>query len=227
MEIKKVKKVLGKHKSWIFSGTLHIAFLFIIAAAALANQVAFSPAKLFSARIEMDATSENSQEVKFSPSPLFSRQKIQPVKEEPVPENLPEVSESPEFVIEPVRKTSDITHEIKPTDDLKRLKKIQSGSSSNARVFIPAKPKKEDNANKLPDYPEKARQEGYEGLVVLSVEILEDGSTGKVEVETSSGYLLLDQSAISAVRTWKFTPATVYGSPIKSTIKLPIRFRLT
>jgi protein TonB len=80
--------------------------------------------------------------------------------------------------------------------------------------------------NILPEYPEEARRGGQEGLVVLSVEVLKDGSVGRIEIITSSGYPLLDDSAIRAVKRWQFTPATVNGQPTESTIKIPIRFRL-
>jgi len=78
--------------------------------------------------------------------------------------------------------------------------------------------------NPPPGYPEMARQQGYEGIVLVSAEILTDGRVGKTVISKSSGYAILDQTAISAVRAWKFEPAKKSGTPCKTWAELPIKF---
>ena len=41
-----------------------------------------------------------------------------------------------------------------------------------------------------------------------------------------SGYRILDNSALEAVRKWKFHPATIGGVKVSSTVKVPVRFTL-
>ena len=65
--------------------------------------------------------------------------------------------------------------------------------------------------NPKPDYPLEARQKGYQGDVLLKVEVLPNGRVGEVEVEKSSGYELLDQSALATVKKWRFIPARKGG----------------
>ena len=77
-----------------------------------------------------------------------------------------------------------------------------------------------------PVYPQAARQKGYEGLVLISVEILENGSPGQLLVKKSSGYEILDQAALSAVRKWKFFPASKNSVHIRTWGDVPIRFVL-
>jgi len=77
-----------------------------------------------------------------------------------------------------------------------------------------------------PVYPQVARQKGYEGLVLISVEILETGSPGQLRVKKSSGYEILDQAALSAVRKWKFFPASKNSVHIRTWGDVPIRFVL-
>lgn len=77
-----------------------------------------------------------------------------------------------------------------------------------------------------PLYPQAARQKGYEGLVLISVEILENGTPGQLLVKKSSGYAILDQAALSAVRKWKFVPAEKNDLRIRSWGDVPIRFVL-
>lgn len=77
-----------------------------------------------------------------------------------------------------------------------------------------------------PVYPTLARIRGYEGEVILCVEILPNGRVGDVKVKKSSGYAILDQSALDAVKPWKFEPARKWGSPLKVWVDLPIKFIL-
>jgi len=50
------------------------------------------------------------------------------------------------------------------------------------------------------NYPEVARQRNLEGSLVLSVDVLVDGSIERVQVLRSSGYELLDEAAVRIVR---------------------------
>ena len=71
-------------------------------------------------------------------------------------------------------------------------------------------------------YPELARQRGWEGSAEINIEVLPDGSVGDVYLEKSSGYLVLDEAAISWVKNWKFNP------PSEPTRKIqPVRFKLS
>jgi protein TonB len=77
-----------------------------------------------------------------------------------------------------------------------------------------------------PAYPLMARMRGYEGMVLLAVEVLTDGRAGEIRVRKSSGYALLDQSALNAVRAWQFEPARKRNIPLAMTVDIPIRFSL-
>jgi len=77
-----------------------------------------------------------------------------------------------------------------------------------------------------PVYPQAARQKGYEGLVLISVEILENGASGQLIVKKSSGYAVLDQAALRAVKKWKFIPAVKNNVRIRTWGDVPIRFVL-
>lgn len=80
--------------------------------------------------------------------------------------------------------------------------------------------------NLPPVYPARAREEGWEGAVVLKVRVGPDGSPQQVDVFKSSGYRILDEAALKAVRRWQFLPARAGGIPFSSWIKIPVRFRL-
>jgi len=81
--------------------------------------------------------------------------------------------------------------------------------------------------NPKPNYPKIAKRHGYEGLVVLNVFVLESGNVGKIEIRKSSGYVVLDNSALDAVRKWIFIPGKKNGRAMSSWVVVPIRFDLT
>lgn len=80
--------------------------------------------------------------------------------------------------------------------------------------------------NKPPEYPSMARKRGFEGKVILRVRVLSSGNPEELEIKDSSGYDILDEAALRAVREWKFKPATRGGKPVDSWVEIPIRFEL-
>lgn len=77
-----------------------------------------------------------------------------------------------------------------------------------------------------PDYPDRARREGWEGTVLLAVLVDRQGRCKAVEVSRSSGFALLDRAAAEAVRLWRFHPAREGETKVESWVKIPIVFRL-
>lgn len=80
--------------------------------------------------------------------------------------------------------------------------------------------------NPLPAYPPLAQSHRWEGTVLLSVRISPDGTAAGVTVKESSGYAVLDEAAVAAVRNWEFEPARVNQQSISSTAEVPIHFQL-
>jgi len=67
---------------------------------------------------------------------------------------------------------------------------------------------------------------GWQGTVTLKVQVSEEGLSAAVEIERGSGYEILDESAIEAIRQWRFTPARRGETPIASTVIVPVIFTL-
>ena len=80
--------------------------------------------------------------------------------------------------------------------------------------------------NSKPVYPQEAREKGYEGEVMLRVEVLSNGRVGQIEIKKSSGYELLDRSALTTVKQWKFIPAKKGEAPIPLWVNIPVKFQL-
>lgn len=80
--------------------------------------------------------------------------------------------------------------------------------------------------NPKPTYPEEAREKGHQGEVVLRVEVLINGQVGQIEIKKSSGYELLDHSALTTVKQWRFIPAKKGEASIPLWVNIPIKFQL-
>ena len=82
------------------------------------------------------------------------------------------------------------------------------------------------STNRIPPYPRASTINGDEGTVVLRVLVTPEGTAGAVEIRSSSGHALLDESARRTVQTWRFKPATVDGKPVAEWYQVPIPFKL-
>lgn len=87
-----------------------------------------------------------------------------------------------------------------------------------------AVPRYGDNAR--PVYPPLARLRGYQGVVILYVEVLADGRVGQAEIKRSAGHDILDRAALEAVRSWKFEPGRRAGRAVTMSVEVPVRFVL-
>ena len=103
-------------------------------------------------------------------------------------------------------------------------KQVAEYPSLSEGEVIPIHPKYAENPKPL--YPQEARIKGFQGEVVLKVEVLSSGLVGQVEVKKSSGHEILDRSALSTVKQWKFFPAKRGESAIAFWVNIPIKFQL-
>lgn len=101
-----------------------------------------------------------------------------------------------------------------------KSEKSQVSSTTPARAFAGYL------NNPKPHYPGIARSRHWEGLVYLRVYVTPDGRCGNLNLQRSSGHDVLDESAMEAVRKWKFVPGKRGGSPIASWVTVPIEFHL-
>ncbi|MFO7659851.1 MAG: excinuclease ABC subunit UvrA, partial [Candidatus Cloacimonadaceae bacterium] len=80
----------------------------------------------------------------------------------------------------------------------------------------------------MPVYPEKLRKTGIQGVVVLEVIVLKDGTVGDARVTKSlmaepDG---LDDEALLTIMEWKFKPALYNKKPVKAKVTVPMSFSL-
>jgi periplasmic protein TonB len=80
--------------------------------------------------------------------------------------------------------------------------------------------------NPKPVYPQEAREKGYQGKVLLRVEVLANGRVGQIAIKKTSGCEALDRSALAAVKEWRFIPARKGEVAVPVWVIIPIKFQL-
>jgi TonB family protein len=97
-----------------------------------------------------------------------------------------------------------------------------NGTSANGVPVTP--PRRVYSPN--PAYPGIAKRNNWEGLVILRVLVKTDGTIGEITVFQSSGYEVLDRSALQAVKKWRYQPALRRGTIVECYMRIPVRYQL-
>lgn len=105
------------------------------------------------------------------------------------------------------------------------VQSVENAATHQAVIAAHTRPDYRDNPKPL--YPALAVRRHQEGLVSLRVEINPSGQVTQVVLNQSSGFPLLDEAAIQAVKQWEFVPARIGSLPVESEIQVPIRFTLS
>ena len=75
-----------------------------------------------------------------------------------------------------------------------------------------------------PKYPEKARKKGITGNVTISLLVSNTGAVKDTRIVNSQPAGVFEESAINAVRQWRFQPAIYKGAPVAIRVTLPMSF---
>jgi len=80
--------------------------------------------------------------------------------------------------------------------------------------------------NRPPPYPEMARRNGWHGRVIVRVDVSAAGRVTSISLHRGSGYGVLDQAALAAVKSWRFLHGTVGGVAVETVVEVPVNFSL-
>jgi protein TonB len=77
-----------------------------------------------------------------------------------------------------------------------------------------------------PEYPVSEIRQQHEGTVLLRVQILPSGRVGEVQIEHSSGFVKLDESAAREAKRYRMKPGVHDGVATAMWVRVPVTFRL-
>lgn len=188
---------------------LLVALLFVL----LRYPVILPPQRLIEVTIVASAASPLPQEQVITQDAPLPLEVPKPLEQQPIEYPKP----SPEK-----RMTID-----QPVVDAPQVSNVTSQEGAQVRMFMEAIHDAAPLYSPPPRYPEFARKHGYEGVVMLQVKVSPWGLTEDVRVVGSSGYEMLDEAAVTAVRDWRFEAAqSTDGDYVSTVLRLPIVFKL-
>jgi protein TonB len=163
------------------------------------------------------------QQVRFRPPPPQKQQEIPKpkMKKVPIPDPTPDEPE-------PIRTPEEIRPEIDlpETDIIFDIPEGPPPSEPEGPIHVGgdvAAPTKLSAPQ--PQYTEIARKARIQGVVIVQAIINKQGNV--TDVKVLKGLPMgLDQSAVEAIRKWKFEPATLNGKPVDVYYNLTVNFTL-
>lgn len=172
------------------------------------------------------ASGETTEVFLIEEAPRLQEPAPEPV---PTPEPLPEepVPPKPEEIL-----TTNQSEEVATAQPTPEPKKVEKKPAPQRPTPVAAAktanvPQPVVIRNTPPVYPETARRAGWEGRVTVRVEVSADGLPISVALEKSSGYGVLDQAALRAVKGWRFQPRTIGGVAMAGMVDVPVNFTLS
>lgn len=170
------------------------------------------------------------------------------LKKEPAPKKIapkiPEEKAPKKTVKKTARKSTDNTEQHNPVAastgktaaNLSATTQSASGAPNTASRAAPASTAQARGSNSkprfrvppsAPEYPKASRMRRQEGTVLLEVKLGTQGEQLQVVLLKSSGFPLLDRSALKAVKGWQFLPQEINGQGVSHVVRIPVRFELT
>jgi periplasmic protein TonB len=77
-----------------------------------------------------------------------------------------------------------------------------------------------------PIYPMRARRMGIEGFVKVKMLVTQEGNVERTEILDSQPRGVFEKSVLQCTASWRFSPGTLDGTPVKTFVTTTIRFSL-
>lgn len=108
------------------------------------------------------------------------------------------------------------------------IRAMSAAESTQQDVFDAGELQKRPEAvsQVAPTYPAELRKAKIEGAVTLVFVLGEDGRVEDPRVENSSR-AEFEKPALDAIRKWRFRPGMKDGQPVRTFIRMPMRFRVS
>lgn len=139
-----------------------------------------------------------------------------------IEENIVKKRKTKKIIETPIKKKNVLSNK----NEVDQKIKHRESKPTPATTFIAANSRPYQLENLKPVYPAAARRRGMQGVVLLSVSVSSAGYVEKIDILNTSGFRVLDRSAVKSVGNWRFIPARLGEKEVASKIEIPIRFIL-
>ncbi|WP_416261692.1 TonB family protein [Gibbsiella quercinecans] len=213
---------------WLLLGVLTVALHAAVIVALAARQQAVLPPVPMPVAVSIEFAHPPAPPVEQPAEPPAPAEAPPPVIDEVAPPPPPKPAPKPKPV---VRKKPPV--QSKPAPSAPRpaensLSTLPAAKPTPAPApLVPPSANAAYLRNPAPDYPAAALKRGWQGTVLLQVQVRADGTPQSIRLQKSSGYGVLDEAAKAAVQRWTFVPAQRGGKPEAGWVTVPINFNLT
>jgi protein TonB len=203
------------------------------------SSVADTPVPLSVELITLPGKDSKKSAVTPPPAPPQPKQKPQPKQESepkpspkpapkntPVKEKLPDVGEIEQLIKS--RSVKQVAQSVQYQPDRQSAHAVSSAivmpppGHAMAKDNFPVS----DIHNPSPEYPEMAVFLGYQGDAIIRIKVSAQGLSEGVEILRSSGHKILDESAVKALRHWRFTPSKHGNTPMSDSVIITVSYVL-
>jgi protein TonB len=162
------------------------------------------------------------QQVRFKPPPPQEQKQLPKPKSKKVPIPDPTPDEP-----EPIRLEEPETFDMPVVDDLViGIPEAPPEPEPDGPIYVTGDVQKPEKISApAPQYTEIARKARIQGVVIVQAIIDEQGNVTNVQVLKGLP-MGLSESAVDAVKQWKFKPATLNAKPVAVYFNLTVNFQL-
>ncbi len=130
----------------------------------------------------------------------------------------------------PQSEVAPVVHRQTTNNKIKPNHKVSIGSTSSA-IQAQSKPKIIMNPRfryppSPPVYPRQSIRRNQQGTTLIRAKVSRYGRVEKMKIYQSSGFAMLDQAAMAAVKKWDFEPAKQNSLAVSSWVQVPVNFVL-
>lgn len=172
-------------------------------------------------------------------APTMVAQKTEPIQTVKVAKEIPKVPPKSKGMLK-VEKKPEVIEKVEEKKEEKEKPKIivkeqtrtqltsgiQSADAKETKSAMTKPVAANYLKNPPPEYPRSARRRNQQGTVMLDVRVMTNGNPKHIRIEESSGYAMLDEAALAAVKQWKFVPAKRGSQLVEANVVVPIEFRI-
>lgn len=159
------------------------------------------------------------------PQPVIPKEVVKPKQDKPKLKPKPKPKPS-EVAVKQVEESKEESVSAPPAASAPQATNHSTLGAPRYDTYMPADSNAAYLNNPKPSYPMVARQRHWQGTVLLRVYVGADGKAQQVNIQRSSGHDVLDESALEAVRQWRFVPAKRGDTAEASWATVPIEFEL-
>lgn len=175
-----------------------------------------------------DVRAERSEQIRFERKKPPEEQQLEQPRPKPKPRRTPHAPPAPLMGLDTSLSGVDMGIPGFSTDDLMGMEGDLLGDGAGLVMTDETVDQAPRATFQAPmTYPPRARAQGQEGYVVLSLLIGLTGEIEQVEVVESYPEGTFDEAALAGIRQWSFDPAMYQGQAVRAWARQRIRFDLS